>query len=39
MTMNTKRKIISSVAIGKKIAEMNSKLEGYWADDRWDIRK
>lgn len=32
-------KIISSVAISKKIAEMSSQLVGYWSEDRWDIRK
>lgn len=38
--MNTvKRKIISPVAISKKIEEMNNQLVGYWSDDRWDIRK
>lgn len=39
MITTTDRKILSSTAISKKIAKMNSELQGFWLDDRWDIRK
>lgn len=35
----SKGRIISPLAITKRLEEMNSKLVDYWADDRWDIRK
>ncbi|WP_088033234.1 tyrosine-type recombinase/integrase [Evansella clarkii] len=34
-----KRKIISQSEISKKIVTMNGELQGFWANDRWDIRK
>jgi integrase len=39
MITSTNRKILNPIAISKRIAEMNNKLEGYWSADRWDIRK
>ncbi|WP_375292991.1 tyrosine-type recombinase/integrase [Clostridium estertheticum] len=30
--------MISSLAINKKIQTMQEALQGYWADDRWDIK-
>ncbi|CAK6476445.1 tyrosine-type recombinase/integrase [Bacillus sp. EB93] len=38
MKPSTNRKLISSTSINKKIAEMNSSLQGFWASDSWDIR-
>lgn len=32
-------KIIPSTEINRKIEAMNEALQGYWADDRWDVRK
>lgn len=34
-----KRRIISSEKISKKIDQMNKDMNGYWFEDRWDIRK
>lgn len=34
----TNRKLITSTEISKKITEMNTALQGFWAADRWDIR-
>jgi hypothetical protein len=30
---------LSNVAISKKIAEMKAEMDGFWAHDRWDVRK
>ena len=34
----TNRKLVTSTEINKKIADMTSVLQGFWAADRWDIR-
>ncbi|MDP7990394.1 tyrosine-type recombinase/integrase [Bacillus sp. MHSD_36] len=39
MNDSSKRKIISQSEISKKIAAMNEELQGFWANDRWDIRE
>lgn len=39
MMITTKRRILDHVAISKKIAEMKAELQGFWSDERWDIRK
>ena len=34
----TNRKLVTNTEINKKIADMTSVLQGFWAADRWDIR-
>lgn len=34
----TNRKLVTSTEINKKISDMTSVLQGFWAADRWDIR-
>ncbi|MBY0222527.1 tyrosine-type recombinase/integrase [Sporosarcina aquimarina] len=38
MNDSNKRKIINQNEISKKIASMKEELQGFWADDNWDIR-
>lgn len=39
MNASSKRKIISQSEISKKIAVMNEEMQGFWANNSWDIRK
>jgi hypothetical protein len=39
MNGSSKRKIITQSEISKKIAIMNEELQGFWANDRWDVRE
>lgn len=38
MSSFEKRKIINGVEISKKITKMNEALQGFWTNDKWDVR-